>query len=53
MPTPDWPTDADSAVADIRRLRAGRYVPTPTGAAAGLSWPDYADSPVAGICRSV
>jgi hypothetical protein len=28
-------------------------MPTPTGAAAGLSWPDYADSEVAGICRSV
>ena len=28
-------------------------MPTPTGAAAGLHWPDYADSEVAGICRSV
>jgi len=53
MPTPDWPTDADSAVADICRLHAGRYMPTPTGAAAGLSWPDYADFRLAGICRSV
>ena len=28
-------------------------MPTPTGGANGLSWPDYADSKVAGICRSV
>ena len=28
-------------------------MPTPTGTAAGLHWPDYADSRMAGICRSV
>ena len=42
-----WPVYADSQVAGICRLRAGRQMPTPPPDQPVLRWPDYADSEVA------
>jgi len=56
-----WPVYGDSALAGIRRLSRGRYMPTlawPDYADTGVTspatrWPDYADSEVAGLRRSL
>jgi hypothetical protein len=48
-----WEDSPQGQVRDASPASGGRYMPTPAGAAADLSWPDYADSEVARIRRSV